>query len=594
LKTHQTRPGVEVDGEELQSLRRHIPRFGLGLALVATLALVAGCNLFRPPAPPSPLPTPTMVATITPSPVPPLALLDSELLGVKDVEAACDSAEGAQITCENTDFAPQITVKHDASVWSRWAMRWQNAAPLTGDEVLRLRLTVQGDMYPNLYLVEQEGERLPVELWRFGLAEGTQEIFVPLREVKDVDGNTLDFSKINELQIVFEWADVDGTLDVESVEFLSVWQEPVALDPAAFQMADALGLPPGFVAEPIADDVRENTQIEITPDGDMLVSLQNGRIWWYTDEDGDGVYDSRHLYATGFTEVVGLLYDPWDDAVWVGGRGQLYRTLDTDGNGAADVRELRIDGLPWGRHQNNGLEWNPDPDPFTGEPGGHWIYFGLGSTDDLAVGGEYNASILRFPRDGQGQEDLEILSHGNRNAYDVLWAPVPVDLDNPDGPTAWQLFASENGPDYQNDPDEVNHLYRLGLNFGFPDQLGDLAPDAVEGDPYAGPVYSVIPHTSADGLAWISNSEWPDEYRTLYTALFGEVFNPTPVGHIVEGIHLHEITTPDGYTTYRGEPFDFVTNLDRPLPLTVDLEGDLLVGDYATGMIYAIRYTGGE
>ena len=30
---------------------------------------------------------------------------------------------------------------------------------------------------------------------------------------------------------------------------------------------------------------------------------------------------------------------------------------------------------------------------------------------------------------------LEILSDGNRNVYDLVWAPVPVDLDEPDGPT---------------------------------------------------------------------------------------------------------------------------------------------------------------
>lgn len=33
------------------------------------------------------------------------------------------------------------------------------------------------------------------------------------------------------------------------------------------------------------------TQIEFTPGGDMLVSLQEGRIWRYTDQDGDGQYD---------------------------------------------------------------------------------------------------------------------------------------------------------------------------------------------------------------------------------------------------------------------------------------------------------------
>ena len=566
----------------------------LSLMTLLLLIAAAGCGMFQPPEPPPPRPTPTLIATITPTPPPPVALVDAELLRSKDIEAACDHPPEANMTCENEARAPHILVDHDASTYSRWSMRWQDAPPLTGDETLALRTTMSGDLRPNLYLVEQDGNRMPVELRRFGLREGTHDVHVPLREVKDMDGNTLDFSKINEMQIVFEWSDMQGELDLESVQFLSLWQEPVAIAPESVEMAAALGLLSGFVAEPIADDLRELTQIEITPDGDMQVSLQNGRIWWYTDEDGDGTYDSRRLYATGFTEVVGLLDDAQDDAVWIGGRGQLYRTLDTDGNGAADVRELRIDGLPWGRHQNNGLEWNPDPDPFTGEPGGAWIYFGLGATGDLEVGDEYNATVLRFPRDGQGQGDLEILSEGNRNTYDVVWAPVPVDLDDPDGPTAWQLFASENGPDYVDEPDEVNHLYKPGLHFGFPEQFGDLGPDEVEGEPYSGPVYSVVPHTSADGLAWISNPDWPDEYRTLYTALFGEVFNPKPVGHTVEGVTLREETLPDGSMTYRGEPFDFVTELDRPLPLTVDLSGDLLVGDYATGVIYAVRYAGEE
>ncbi|MEZ4582097.1 MAG: hypothetical protein R3A10_10755 [Caldilineaceae bacterium] len=35
---------------------------------------------------------------------------------------------------------------------------------------------------------------------------------------------------------------------------------------------------------------------------------------------------------------MGLLYDPVDGAVWVGGRGQLYRTLDGDGSGAMTCR----------------------------------------------------------------------------------------------------------------------------------------------------------------------------------------------------------------------------------------------------------------
>ena len=213
-------------------------------------------------------------------------------------------------------------------------------------------------------------------------------------------------------------------------------------------------------------------------------------------------------------------------------------------------------------------------------------------SEDLEVGGDLNATVLRFPRDGKGQEDLEVVSRGNRNAYDVVFAPVPVDLAAPDGATAWQLFASENGPDFNDAPDEVNHV-RWGLDFGFPDQFGMVTDPAAEGKPYSSPVYPALAHTSADGIAYISNPAWPLEYRTLYVTLFGEVFSPLPVGHIVERVALTAVEA-DGGVTYRGEPSEFVGGMDRPLPLVAAPDGNLVVGDYATGLIYRISYAGGE
>jgi glucose/arabinose dehydrogenase len=210
----------------------------------------------------------------------------------------------------------------------------------------------------------------------------------------------------------------------------------------------------------------------------------------------------------------------------------------------------------------------------------------------LEVGGDLNATVLRFPRSGQGQGDLEVVSRGNRNAYDVLFAPTPVDLAAPDGPTAWQLFASENGPDFNDAPDEVNHI-RWGLDYGFPAQFGMVEDAAAEGVPYSSPVYPVTPHASANGLAYISNPAWPAAYRTLYVTLFGEVFSSQPVGHIVERIALTTTVAADG-VTYRGEPSEFIGGLDRPLPLVTAPDGNLLVGDYATGVIYRIGYAGKE
>jgi glucose/arabinose dehydrogenase len=558
--------------------------------------VLAACN--GNPAPTTMVATPTLIPTLA-APVPTVIVapvVDQELLGAINVEAACDAPAEATFRCEDAESAPRLDVQIGASTFARWSVHWENAPSLTGDETIVLRLTSSGNLAPNLYLDTSDGSRLSVPLSQFGLAQGTQILHVPLREVRDNKGNTLDFSTVNGLEIVFEWANMQGTMNLESLRIDSVWREAVTVDDDAATLAAALQMPPDFRATAIAQDLPQMTQVDFTREGNMLVSQQSGRVWLYRDTNQDGSYDERVLYTVASLDLVGLLYDPADGGVWLGSRGQLMHTLDTDGNGVADTRDIRFEGIPWGRHQNNGMAWNPDPDPFTGEPGGTWIYFGYGSVEDLEVGGEFHASILRFPRTGQGTDDLEVVSTGNRNAYDVVWADLPVNLDEPEGARTWQLFASENGPDFNDAPDEVNHI-RWGHNYGYPDQFGPVAAGETDGDPYSGPVYAVKAHASADGITYIDNPAWPAEYRTLYVSLFGEVFNPAPVGHIVERITLHTVTikngaAPDGELTYRGEPSPFIEGLDRPLPLVTMPNGNMLVGDYATGVIYEIRYAG--
>lgn len=552
------------------------------------LLLIASTACSRTAVPPTAAAPAPAAPTATPANQP-LALIDQELLGAPGVTAACDSSPNADYRCDQVAGQPQLTLALDGSLFARWSLRVdQIATPLTGDETLLLQARTAGELTPNLYLVEQNGRRVGISLARYGLRAGATQVAIPLREIRDDQKAWPDFAQVNEIQVVFEWAAMSGTLELLSLQFASVWTAAVPPTAAADALAAALTVPPGFVVDVLAEELREVTQLEFTPDGTLWASLQNGRIWRYRDGDGDGRYEQRTLYATGFEEVVGLLSDPVDEGLWVGGRGRLFKTFDRDGNLVADQRELRLAGLPWGRHQNNGLAWNPDPDPFSGEGANQWLYFGLGSTEDLEVGGEWNAQVLRFPRNGQGTAALESVSKGNRNAYRVLWAPVPVNLANPTGPTAWQLFASENGPDFNDAPDEVNHI-RWGHDYGFPAQFGPVAATALDGEPYSGPVYPVTPHASADGLAYITNPNWPAADRTLYVSLFGQVFSEAFVGHTVEQIKLTSVETATGLT-YRGEPTTFIAGLDRPLPLTTTLDGDLVVGDYATGVIYRVRY----
>ncbi len=45
-------------------------------------------------------------------------------------------------------------------------------------------------------------------------------------------------------------------------------------------------------------------------------------------------------------------------------------------------------------------------------------------------------------------------------------------------------------------------------------------------------------------------------------------------------------------TGYMGSSIDFATGFDRPLAIAQDPSGALLIGDYGTGRIYKVRYTG--
>jgi glucose/arabinose dehydrogenase len=530
------------------------------------------------------IPTPVSTMEAFVEDLPKTTTLGTNLLAAADVSIDCDHPDGANMLCEADGAQQQISVEVDASNFARWTLSLPDSGlPLTGREVLSLDLAIEGQVDLNLYLVEADGRRIYRRLARTDLPEDGQTLYIPLREVRDESGVRVDADALREIQIVFEWADMVGALLLDDLRFLSVWEETIPVP----SLPEGLTVPDGFVIEPAAAGLQALTQIEVISEDKLLVSGQDGRIWWYEDRTGDGFYESRQLYASGFWEVVGLLYDPTDGAVWIGGRGFLWHTLDTTGDGIANVKELRVEGLPWGRHQNNGLIWNPVADPFSGEPAYSWIYFGLGSTGDLEVGEELSATVLRFPRDGSSQEDLQVVARGVRNAYGLLWAPIPHE----DG-VDWALFAGENGPDFHHAPDEVNHI-RWQHHYGFPEQYGMVEPPEAEGDPYSSPVYEVDAHASANSLAYVQNPDWPEAYRTLYVSLFGSVFSPDPVGQTVDRIDLRPIETASG-TTYRGESSIFIGGLDRPLPLVTDANGNMLVGDYATGIIYRVRYVGEE
>ena len=143
---------------------------------------------------------------------------------------------------------------------------------------------------------------------------------------------------------------------------------PGPLSPAASKAC--FEVVPGHAVELVAAEplVFDPVAICFGPDGRLYVAEMSdypngdggGRIVTLTDTDGDGMMDTRTLFAAGLPFPNGLL--PWRDGLLVTAAPDILLCTDSDGDGAADQREVVLTGFNAGNQQLrvNGLSPGPD------------------------------------------------------------------------------------------------------------------------------------------------------------------------------------------------------------------------------------------
>jgi len=106
-----------------------------------------------------------------------------------------------------------------------------------------------------------------------------------------------------------------------------------------------------------------------------------GRIVVLDDKDGDGVYETRKVFAEGFAMANSLL--PYNGGLLVISPPDILFLKDTNGDDVADVREVVLTGLAVGNPEDsvNGLSYGLD----------NWIYATNGG----------NSGILQWPDGGE-------------------------------------------------------------------------------------------------------------------------------------------------------------------------------------------------
>ena len=142
--------------------RTNTPRqwaFVFVIVLLISLLVACGRSVFVDGGVTLPTPIATYATNTTPPAAAPAAsLIDQELLKLPGLQSLCEAPAEAQFTCENATTQPLLKVAIPASTHARWRLQLEEGlAPLTGDETLILRLRREGNLTPNLYLVERTG-----------------------------------------------------------------------------------------------------------------------------------------------------------------------------------------------------------------------------------------------------------------------------------------------------------------------------------------------------------------------------------------------------------------------------------------------------
>ena len=322
-------------------------------------------------------------------------------------------------------------------------------------------------------------------------------------------------------------------------------------------------LPPGFSLIKFADLYRP-TGFTFDEQGRLYVTSQDGNVYILQDEDHDGRVDARLTFATGYYFPLGVaIHQPTGD-VYVSYQGAISVLQDTNGDDRADNERLLVDDLPYGKHQNDNLEFGPDG----------WLYVGVGSTCDACEDPDpRSASILRFNVE---TGENEIYATGMRNPYDVAFHPE-----------TGELFATDNGRDdlgMEAPFEELNHIVQGG-DYGYPGCWNEHdQPGCEETIP---PVAVFEAHSSANGVEFYNGESFPPEYRGIgFVTIFGSWLKP----NVQTGIQ-RIVLVPQGeaYTTETSWFIQFPAGV-MPLPVLFGPDDALYVGDYINDVIYRVSY----
>lgn len=371
--------------------------------------------------------------------------------------------------------------------------------------------------------------------------------------------------------------------------------------------------PAGFSVNRYAADLDHPRWLLVLPNGDVLVAESSSepkkpegikdmiaqwvqkhagalekspnRIMLLRDADGDGVAETRHLFAQGLKRPFGMALV--GDALYVANDDSIVRFPYAAGQMAVQGTGQKVFDLPGGPINHH---WTKN---IVSSLDGTKLYASVGSNSNVAENGMAaeagRAAIWEFPLPaGPGR----IFAAGLRNPNGMDWEPSSGAL--------WTAVNERDEIGHDLVPDYMTSVKDGGF-YGWPYSYWGQTVDARVKPPRPDlvskalkPDFALGAHTASLGLTFYRGEAFPERYRGgAFIGQHGSWNRRPPSGYRVVFVPFAE-----GKPTGQAEAFltGFLNDKDqamgRPVGVAVDKAGALLVADDVGDVIWRVAPAG--